>query len=147
MLIQVCFLLHGHICFVTNGRNSNFFRLTHSTKLQRVNTHTPLTSKFRGSTPCTGQTWRGRKSVLVRQDAQTERHWELWGSCGFLHRSHIFFISEADLHTEAQGAKECEFWVHWDDRGGGKLCCSWLNIQPLRSLPLHNTYFKKWGRG
>ena len=33
MLIQVCFLLHSHKCFVTNGRNSHFFRLTHSTKL------------------------------------------------------------------------------------------------------------------
>ena len=33
MLIQVCFLLHGHKCFVTNGRNSHFFRVTHSTKL------------------------------------------------------------------------------------------------------------------
>ena len=32
-LMQVCFLLHGHECFVTNGRNSHFFRLTHSTKL------------------------------------------------------------------------------------------------------------------
>ena len=27
-----CFLLHGHKCFVTNGRNSHFFRLTNSTK-------------------------------------------------------------------------------------------------------------------
>ena len=33
MLIQVCILLHGHKCFVTNGRNSHFFRLAHSTKL------------------------------------------------------------------------------------------------------------------
>ena len=33
MLIQVCFLVHGHKCFVTNGRNSHLFRLTHSTKL------------------------------------------------------------------------------------------------------------------
>ena len=33
MLMQVCFLLHGRKCFVTNGRNSHFFRLTHSTKL------------------------------------------------------------------------------------------------------------------
>ena len=47
-------LLHGHKCFVTNGRNSHFFRPTHSTKLERVNT--PLTSQFRGSTPRTGQT-------------------------------------------------------------------------------------------
>ena len=23
-LMQVCFLLHGHKCFVTNGRNSHF---------------------------------------------------------------------------------------------------------------------------
>ena len=29
MLIQVCFLLHGHKYFVTKGRNSHFFRLTH----------------------------------------------------------------------------------------------------------------------
>ena len=65
MLIQVCFLLHGHKCFVTNGRNSHFFRLTYSTKLLRVNT--PLTSKFRGSTPCTGQTWREWKVVLECQ--------------------------------------------------------------------------------
>ena len=65
MLIQVCSLLHGHKCFVTNGRTSHFFRLTQSTKLSRVNT--PLTSKFRGSTPRTGQTPRGWKSVLVRQ--------------------------------------------------------------------------------
>ena len=43
--MQVCFLLHGHKCSVTNGRNSHFFRLTHSTKLQGVNT--PLTSKFK----------------------------------------------------------------------------------------------------
>ena len=33
MLIQVCFLLHRHKCFVTNGRNSHFVRLMHSTKL------------------------------------------------------------------------------------------------------------------
>ena len=33
MLMHVAFLLHGHKCFVTNGRNSHFFRLTHSTKL------------------------------------------------------------------------------------------------------------------
>ena len=33
MLMQVCFLLHGHKCFVTSGRNSHFFRLTHNTKL------------------------------------------------------------------------------------------------------------------
>ena len=33
MLIQVSFLLHGHKCFVTNGKNSHFFRLMHSTKL------------------------------------------------------------------------------------------------------------------
>ena len=33
MWIQVCFLLHGHKCFVTNGRNSHFVRLMHSTKL------------------------------------------------------------------------------------------------------------------
>ena len=33
LLMQVCFLLHGHKCFVTNGRNSHFFRLMHSTKL------------------------------------------------------------------------------------------------------------------
>ena len=33
MLMQVCFLLHGHKRFVTNGRKSHFFRLTHSTKL------------------------------------------------------------------------------------------------------------------
>ena len=39
MLIQVCFLLHGHKCFVTNGRNSHFFRLTHSTDLEGE--HTP----------------------------------------------------------------------------------------------------------
>ena len=32
MVIQVCFLLHGHKCFVTNGRQSHFFRLMHSTK-------------------------------------------------------------------------------------------------------------------
>ena len=24
-LMQVCFQLHGHKCFVTNGRNSHFF--------------------------------------------------------------------------------------------------------------------------
>ena len=54
MLIQVCFLLHGHTCFVSNGRNSHFFRLTHSPKLLRMNT--PLTSKFRESTPRIGQT-------------------------------------------------------------------------------------------
>ena len=65
MLIQGCFLLHGHTCFVTNRRNSHFFRLTHSTKLYRVNTS--LLNKFRGSTPHTGQTWRGWKSVLVHQ--------------------------------------------------------------------------------
>ena len=65
MLMQVCNLLRGHNCFVTNARNSHFFRLTHSTKLQRVNT--PLTSKFWGSTAGTGQTWGGWKSVLVRQ--------------------------------------------------------------------------------
>ena len=33
MLIQNCFLLHGHKCFVTNGRNLRFFRLMYSTKL------------------------------------------------------------------------------------------------------------------
>ena len=32
-LMQVCFLQLGHKCFVTDGRNSHFFRLTHSTKL------------------------------------------------------------------------------------------------------------------
>ena len=37
MLMQVCFLLHGHKCFATNGRNSHFFRLTHSTEGE----HTP----------------------------------------------------------------------------------------------------------
>ena len=42
-LMQVCFLLHGYKCFVTNERDLHFFRLTHSTKFQRVNT--PLTSK------------------------------------------------------------------------------------------------------
>ena len=26
MLMQVCFLLHGHTCIVTNGRNSHFFQ-------------------------------------------------------------------------------------------------------------------------
>ena len=51
ILMQVCFLLYEHKCFVTNGRNSHFFRLMHSTKLWRV--HTPFTSKFRGSTPQT----------------------------------------------------------------------------------------------
>ena len=34
MWIQVCFVLHGHKCFVTNGRNSHFFRLMHSTKVK-----------------------------------------------------------------------------------------------------------------
>ena len=33
MLMQVCFLLHRHKGFVTNGRKSHFVRLTHSTKL------------------------------------------------------------------------------------------------------------------
>ena len=54
MLMLVWFLLHGHKCFVTNGRISHFSRLTHSTKLLRMNT--PLTSKFRESTPRIGQT-------------------------------------------------------------------------------------------
>ena len=30
---EVCFLLHGHKCFVTNGRHSHFFRFMHCTKL------------------------------------------------------------------------------------------------------------------
>ena len=33
MLKQVCFPLHGHKCFVTNGRSSHIFRQMHSTKL------------------------------------------------------------------------------------------------------------------
>ena len=33
MLLQVFFPLLEHKCFITNGRNSHFFRLTHSTKL------------------------------------------------------------------------------------------------------------------
>ena len=61
MLIQVCFLLHGHKCFVTNGRNSHFFQAdalkgeqTPHQQIQRVNsTHrTDL---------------KGWKSVLVHQ--------------------------------------------------------------------------------
>ena len=47
-LVQVCFLLHGHKCFVTNGRNSHFFRLMHSTKLSRVNTHTHTLTNSEG---------------------------------------------------------------------------------------------------
>ena len=47
------------------GNRSHFFRLTYSTKFQKVNT--PLTSQFRGSIPRTGQTGRGWISVLVRQ--------------------------------------------------------------------------------
>ena len=46
MLIQVFSVLHEHKCFVTNGRNSHVFRLTHSTKLKRVNT--PLIAKREG---------------------------------------------------------------------------------------------------
>ena len=34
MSIQVCFLLHGHKCFVTNGRNPHFFRLTDGTNFR-----------------------------------------------------------------------------------------------------------------
>ena len=65
MLIQVCFLLHGHKCFVTNGRSLYFFRLKHCTKVERVNT--PHTGQFRESTPRKGHTRRGWKLVLVRQ--------------------------------------------------------------------------------
>ena len=42
MLIQVSFLLHGHKCFVTNGKNSHFFRLMHSTKLYNSTQRTDL---------------------------------------------------------------------------------------------------------
>ena len=52
ILLQVCFLLHGHECFVTNGRNS-LFQADAQYKALEVE---QAPSKFRGSTPCTGQT-------------------------------------------------------------------------------------------
>ena len=38
--------------------------------------NTPFTSKFRGSTPCKGQIWRGEFWFYCVKDTQTVRQWE-----------------------------------------------------------------------
>ena len=55
----------GHMSVWRGGNCSHFFRLTQGKNLESK--HTPYTSQFRGSIPCTGQTWRGWISVLVCQ--------------------------------------------------------------------------------
>ena len=65
MFMQVCFLLHGHICFVTNGRNSHFCRLTHSSSF-RGWTH-PSLANLEGQLHAQDRLEGGWKSVLVHQ--------------------------------------------------------------------------------
>ena len=81
--------------------HSHFLRLICSKKCKNVNTS--LTNEFRGSTPCTGQTWRGWISVLVCQRCANElHHWEL--------------CSISDFQAVIQSLKNSSWWGFqaWD---------------------------------
>ena len=62
--ICACLVLSCNKLDTENLSTISGWRTVQSFKEQ---TQPSLASKFRGSTPCTGQTWRGWISVLVRQ--------------------------------------------------------------------------------
>ena len=77
MLMQVWFLLHGHTCFVTNGRNSHFFSGWRTVQSFRGWTY-PLLASVEGQLHAQDELEGDENQFWYVKDAQTVHHWEPW---------------------------------------------------------------------